>query len=424
MLIRRTRTSRPSTLARLLAVLAAVLALTGAALTATPASAADPAPSITGVAARSGPLGGGDLVTIRGYHLTGTTSVLFGGTPTSTDLQVISDTHVQVRTPAHTAGGAYVQVVRADATSARNPIATYVFVAAPAPLKFGPVHRGPGVGGDLACASATLCASIGVVREERQGHYVYGAVVRNGSVWRSKEFSHYDVNGVSCTLSPHRMCMTVGIDGYASRYDGRTWHRTKVAPASYDHPLVDVSCATSSFCQAITTNGLAYRWNGTRWSGATRIADGRLLSVSCPRTTFCYAVGTTGVRWIGSRWVAAHTIIPSGTAYSVSCSSATFCMAGGNFPGGNRLIFTGVAWSPPNHDHYDFEGMNQTPVTCTGPSFCVNPNGDFETDYHFATYNGDVVNQDKEFLTQISCWAAYRCMSSGGSQWQYVTKGP
>lgn len=416
--------TRPPTLAWLLAILATALALFGSALAVAPASAADPTPTITGIAARSGPLAGGDLVTIRGYHLSGTTSVLFGGTPTSTDLRVISDTHVQVRTPAHAAGGNYVQVVRPDATSPRNAIATYVFVAAPAPLKFGPQHARPGVGGDLACASASLCASIGVVREERQGHYVYGAVVRNGSTWRAREFSHYGVNGVSCTLSPHRMCMTVGTDGYASRYDGRGWHRTKVAPASYDHPLVDVSCATSSFCQAITTDGAAYRWNGTRWSGATRIADARLLSVSCPRTTFCYAVGATGVRWIGSRWVAAHPVTDTGMASSISCSSATFCMAGGNFQGGNRVIFTGVAWSPPNHDRSDFEGMNQTPVTCTGPTFCVNPNGNFEVEYHFATYNGDVVNQDQEFGTQISCWAAYRCMRTGGSRWQYVTKGP
>lgn len=420
--------TRPPTLTWLLGILAAALALLGTALAVTPAtaaSAADPAPSITGIAARSGPLAGGDLVTIRGYHLSGTTSVLFGSTPTSTDLQVISDTHVQVRTPAHAAGGNYVQVVRADATSPRNAVATYVFVAAPAPLRFGPLHSRPGLGADLACASANLCASIGVVRQSHPGSYVFGAVVKNGSSWgRAKEFSHYGVNGVSCTLAPRRMCMTVGIDGYASRYDGRVWHRTRVAPASYDDPLVDVSCATSSFCQAISTDGLAYRWNGTRWSGATHVADARLFSVSCPRTTFCYAVGETGVRWIGSRWVAAHTIIPTGTASSISCSSPTFCMAGGRFPGGNRLIFTGVAWSPPNHDHYDFEGMNQTPVTCTGPTFCVNPNGDFETDYHFATYNGDVVNQDQEFGTEISCWAAYRCMTTSGSQWRYVTKGP
>ncbi len=422
----RARHQHPRLLTWLLAALAAALVLAGTALAVTPAAAVDAAPSVTGVAARSGPLAGGDLITVRGYHLTGTTSVLFGGTPSSTDLQVISDTHVQVRTPAHAAGAGDVQVVRPDATSPRSASAAYTFVAAPAPLRFGPVHtRRSTLGAQLACASASLCADIGVVRSDRAGSYVYGAAVKNGSTWgAAHEFSHSGVNGVSCTMSPRRMCMTVGADGYASRYDGRAWHRTKVAPASSELGLASVSCATSSFCQAVTLGGVAYRWNGTRWSGGTRLTDGRLFSVSCPRTTFCYAVGTTGVRWIGSRWVAAHTIIPSGTAYSISCSSATFCMAGGRFPGGNRLIFTGVAWSPPNHDHYDFEGMNESPVTCTGPTFCVNPNGDFETDYHFATYNGDVVNQDQEFLTPISCWAAYQCMTAAGTQWRYVTQGP
>ena len=90
-------------------------------------------------------------------------------------------------------------------------------------------------------------------------------------------------------------------------------------------------------------------------------------------------------------------------------------MAGGNFPGGNRLIFTGVAWSPPNHDHYDFRGGTRH-RHLQRPSFCVNPNGDFETDYDFATYKGDVVNQDKEFLTHISRWAGEPLTSSCGSQ--------
>ena len=351
--------------------------------------------------------------------------MLFGGVSSSTDLQVISDTHVQVRTPAHPLGGSYVQVVRPDATSAKSSAAVYDYVAKPAPLRLGPEHtRAAGGGSGLSCASASLCLSAGIVAEDRGGQ-VWGVELKNGSTWgRPKAFSHSSVTGVSCVLSPRRTCTTVGTDGYASRWLGGRWIRTKVAPANPSTSLLDVSCATSSFCQAVTGNGNAYRWNGTRWSGPTHLTAA-LASVSCPTTRFCYAVGQdrVGVRWIGSRWVAAHPIAATGAAHSISCSSATFCMAAGSFPGGNRIVFTGVAWGPPNSDHFDFSGTSYVDVTCTGPLFCVTPNGDFEEDYNYATYNGDVTSVQVPFETPISCWAAYQCLMGQGTSWRYVTKG-
>ncbi len=60
-------------------------------------------PVITAVAPGSGPLSGGNTVTITGTGFTGATSVTFGGTAGSS-LSVASDTSLTVVAPAHAAG--------------------------------------------------------------------------------------------------------------------------------------------------------------------------------------------------------------------------------------------------------------------------------------------------------------------------------
>lgn len=73
------------------------------------------------------------------------------------------------------AGGDLV-TVRADATSPRSASATYTYVVAPAPLRFGPVHtRRAVLGAGLSCASASLCASIGAA---------YRCMTAPGTRWR------------------------------------------------------------------------------------------------------------------------------------------------------------------------------------------------------------------------------------------------
>ncbi len=70
----------------------------------------EPLPTITAVSPKSGPRGGGTTISVTGTGFTGATQVLFGSTP-GTDLSVLSDTHLTVTTPSHSAGPFNVHVV-------------------------------------------------------------------------------------------------------------------------------------------------------------------------------------------------------------------------------------------------------------------------------------------------------------------------
>ena len=86
-----------------------------------------PVPVVSLVAPTSGPIAGGTTVTITGEHLTGVTSVTFGGLA-GTGLSVASDTSLSVTTPAHAAGPVDVVVTSPDGSS--DP-GSFTYVAPP-----------------------------------------------------------------------------------------------------------------------------------------------------------------------------------------------------------------------------------------------------------------------------------------------------
>jgi len=69
------------------------------------------------VSPSSGPAAGGTVVTITGTGFNGTSSVMFGANP-GTDIAVLSDTRLQVVTPAGTAGTTVSMVVTAPGGTA------------------------------------------------------------------------------------------------------------------------------------------------------------------------------------------------------------------------------------------------------------------------------------------------------------------
>jgi len=74
-------------------------------------------PSIGFVSPTSGPAAGGTVVTVTGTGFTGTSGVTFGGTA-GTDVTVLSDTRLQVVTPAHAAGTVPMVVTTPGGTAA------------------------------------------------------------------------------------------------------------------------------------------------------------------------------------------------------------------------------------------------------------------------------------------------------------------
>ena len=109
------------------------------------------APTITGVDPFEGPTTGGTTVTITGTHLTGTTGVNFGGLP-ATDVDVVNDSTVTAKTPAHPEDFADVEVTTPGGTATLAFGFTYV---APPTLTSASPNAGPVAGG----TSVTLVGS-------------------------------------------------------------------------------------------------------------------------------------------------------------------------------------------------------------------------------------------------------------------------
>ncbi|MGX1976985.1 IPT/TIG domain-containing protein [Streptomyces kronopolitis] len=101
------------------------------------------APTLAAVAPRSGPLAGGNTVTLTGNHLAEATAVRFGGTTTAS-FTVVSDSQITAVVPAGVAGPADATVITAGGTS--NPV-TYTYVAAPVITALAPA-QGPTSGGN------------------------------------------------------------------------------------------------------------------------------------------------------------------------------------------------------------------------------------------------------------------------------------
>ncbi|MEV7471829.1 IPT/TIG domain-containing protein [Streptomyces kronopolitis] len=100
------------------------------------------APVLTAVAPLSGPLAGGNTVTLSGSSLVGATAVRFGSTA-ATSFTVVSDTQITAVVPAGVAGPVQVTVTTVGGTS--NPV-TYTYLTPPVITALAPT-QGPTTGG-------------------------------------------------------------------------------------------------------------------------------------------------------------------------------------------------------------------------------------------------------------------------------------
>ncbi|KAI2699423.1 hypothetical protein CBS147332_8309 [Penicillium roqueforti] len=97
-----------------------------------------PTPTVTSLSPVSGPLSGGNVVTVTGTNLTGTTSVTFGGV-TAPFFVVLSSTALNATVPASTVAGTVdVVVTTPNGSSPINPGDQYTYIAGPAPTAVEP----------------------------------------------------------------------------------------------------------------------------------------------------------------------------------------------------------------------------------------------------------------------------------------------
>jgi hypothetical protein len=108
-------------------------------------------PTVTSISATSGPLAGGQSVTITGTNFTGATAVTIGGTA-ATAVTVVSATSITATTPAGSAGTASVLVTTPGGTNSANTL--YTYQAGPAVTSLSP-SSGPLAGAQAVTLTGT-----------------------------------------------------------------------------------------------------------------------------------------------------------------------------------------------------------------------------------------------------------------------------
>ena len=113
----------------------------------------DAPPTVTGVSPTSGPLAGGNTVTITGTNLTGATAVSFGDTP-ATSLTVDGATSISATAPAESGGTIDITVTTPGGTSATSTADHYTYVVTPTVTVVSP-SQGPLGGGTIVSITGT-----------------------------------------------------------------------------------------------------------------------------------------------------------------------------------------------------------------------------------------------------------------------------
>jgi hypothetical protein len=135
---------------------------------------------------------------------------------------------------------------------------------------------------------------------------------------------------ISCPDTTHCMIVTEGGDAFVMTNGATPVSGGKTGAAANSDVLRSVSCASSTFCVAVGSDGYAYRWNGVTWVTSSNLTGGgQLDAVSCSTSNFCLAVDGSGdgYNWTGSVWQASRTDTAA-AIYSVAASSDGVALAG------------------------------------------------------------------------------------------------
>ena len=235
-----------------------------------------------------------------------------------------------------------------------------------------------------SCAPGSGCLAVGDY--EALDVYVYPLVESwDGSTWvqlpapatpPGTTADGFGLDGVSCPAPSD--CIVVGWSAHpgdresplAESWDGTSWTILPTGRPAHvrQASLAGVSCTSPSACTAVGTsspvlgqfNGLAERWNGTRWiiqHLSPAAGPGVELSgVSCTAGRTCMAVGYTNgddstapvaEQWTGGHWSTRATpdIGTSGSLSSVSCSYAVACTAVGDYVLGTSFYALAEHWN-------------------------------------------------------------------------------
>lgn len=166
---------------------------------------------------------------------------------------------------------------------------------------------------------------------------------------------------LSCTSASFCMLATSGDRTWL--YNGSGWSAGLAIPGAngYARSVSALDCAGSA-CMAVTTQGDAFRFNGTSWALTQNLwFQGTVgeMSVSCRTAAFCMATNGRAVpqTWNGTSWTATSPLADASAGHSgpLSCVTTSWCM---------YSVDLGLqVWSNNTWQHV-FTGLNMTEFAC------------------------------------------------------------
>jgi hypothetical protein len=244
---------------------------------------------------------------------------------------------------------------------------------------------------DVSCSSPTFCMAVGDL----------SAALWNGVSWTAVHGpprhgqSFFSSSSVSCSTET---CVAVGLQSVAESGAAQLWRNGALAsiaaPLSSLHPDT-IDCSSASRCVAVgqclgscsrNDEPFAELWNGRSWRAmkGAQTAQYNFTGLSCLSTSWCMAVTNNGVSalWKGRKWFLAKRL-PSHTStlgyHSLSCGSRSSCEAVGwtPVPGGGNPVkpiaahWDGRVWTNESVPSNNAFAAQLDAVSCPSTSSCT-----------------------------------------------------
>ncbi|OGE48070.1 hypothetical protein PENARI_c033G06413 [Penicillium arizonense] len=279
------------------------------------------APVITSISPTSGPVSGGNTVTINGTNLQFTTGVTFGTTAASS-FAVLSSTQVAAVAPAGTAGNSTVSVTNAAGTSGTIPY-TYNGVAAPVANSVSP-DTGPTAGGNTVVISGT--------------GFTYASAVRFG-LTPATSFTVVSSTVINAVVPPGGGAVNVFVTGPGGTSTGGPTYTYATDPAPTITGLTPAASGPVSGGNTVTIAG-------SNLNGATAVT---FAGIAASSFTILSPTQITAVTPAGTAGTASVLVTtPAGTStgfdytYIAAPAPTAVVSSEGVAAGGNIVTITGT----------------------------------------------------------------------------------
>ena len=269
------------------------------------------------------------------------------------------------------------------------------------------------------------------------------------------------VSSTRCEAAGNYATSSIPEAPLAQHWNGSKWSIQTVPsfPGSPKALLDGVSCASSTFCEAVgnhidaQNNGLpaAEQWNGIQWTVQAVPNPGpnvnQLNAVACATASWCVAVGYYDTEttpptlplvevWDGSSWMTETVPAPPGGGIldGVACQSQSACEAvGQSFPSSGALALAygwdGSAWSlqaapnpaGPSQPYAAFLNVScSSATTCSAvgfyensPSFVDVPFAEFWNGTSWKIRSRGLSTASPAVLYDVSCLSSTACTAVG-----------